>query len=97
VEISQCRERCLGDTKILKHIIKRKELCLTVHPRNWALEGEGDEMSTPSDDMRGAVEAKEEIPLNIKCTSADQVTSSKGTGSDKKERAEEEGMETDLP
>jgi hypothetical protein len=57
-------------------------------------EGEGNDKPTPADDLRGAVEIKEEIHLNIKSTSADQVTPSMGTWSDKRERAEEEGMET---
>jgi hypothetical protein len=52
-------------------------------------------LPTPSDDQRGAVEGKEKIPLNVKSTSADQVTPSKGTQSDKRDRVEEEGMETD--
>jgi hypothetical protein len=55
----------------------------------------GDDIPTPSDDLRGAVETKEEIHLNIKSTSADQGTSSKGTWSDKREKDEEEGRETD--
>jgi hypothetical protein len=38
-------------------------------------EGEGDGVPTPSDDQRGAVGRKEEIPLKIKYTSADQGTS----------------------
>jgi hypothetical protein len=38
--------------------------------------------------------SKEEIPLNIKSTSADLGSPSKGTWSDKSEGAEEEGMET---
>jgi hypothetical protein len=48
-------------------------------------EGEGDNIPTPSGDLRGVVETKEEIPLNIKSTSADQGTPSKGTWSDKRE------------
>jgi hypothetical protein len=50
-------------------------------------EGEGDATNTPSDDRRGAVDAKEEIPPTIKSTSADQGTPSKGIWSDKKEKA----------
>jgi hypothetical protein len=56
-------------------------------------EVEGDDIPTPSDDLRGALETKEEIPLKIKSTSADQGTPSKGTWSDKTERAEEEEKE----
>jgi hypothetical protein len=48
-------------------------------------EGEGDGTPTPPD-------AREEIPLSTKSTSADQ-----GTWCDKKETAKEEGMETDPP
>jgi hypothetical protein len=58
-------------------------------------EGEGDGMPAPSEDRRGAAGAREEIPPNIKSTSADQRTSLKGTWSDKKERANEDGMKTD--
>jgi hypothetical protein len=58
-------------------------------------EGEGDDIPTPTDHWRGAAERRKEIPLNVKSTSADQGTPSKGTRSDKRERAEEEGMETD--
>jgi hypothetical protein len=39
------------------------------------------------DDQRGAVERKEEIPLKIISTSADQGTPLNGTQSDKRERA----------
>jgi hypothetical protein len=44
---------------------------------------------------RGAAETKEEIPLSIKFTSADQKTPSKGTWSDERKTAKEEGMGTD--
>jgi hypothetical protein len=39
---------------------------------------------------------EEKIPRNMKSTSADQGTLLKGTWFDKKERAKEDGMETDL-
>jgi hypothetical protein len=39
---------------------------------------------------------EEEIPLHIKSTSTGQGTLSKGTSSQKKEIAKEEGMETDV-
>jgi hypothetical protein len=45
---------------------------------------------------RGAADAKDETPLSFKFTSADQGILSKITWSDKKEKAEEEGMEADL-
>jgi hypothetical protein len=51
-------------------------------------EGEGDDIPTSSDDQRGAVERKQEIPLNVKSTSADQGTPWKGTQFDKRERGE---------
>jgi hypothetical protein len=57
-------------------------------------EGEGDRTPTPSDDQRGAADAKEETS-SIKSTSADQETPLKGTLSEKKKRVKEEGMETD--
>jgi hypothetical protein len=60
-------------------------------------EGEGDGTPTPSDDQRGAADARQEIPPSIKSTSADQGTSLKGTWSDKKETAKEEGVETEPP
>jgi hypothetical protein len=53
-------------------------------------EGEGDGTPTPSDDQREAVDAKEETP-SIKLSTADQGTPSKGTWSDKKEKAKEGG------
>jgi hypothetical protein len=56
--------------------------------------GEGDGTPIPSEDREGAADAREEIPPNIKSTSADQETSLKKTWSDK-ETANEEGMETD--
>jgi hypothetical protein len=46
-------------------------------------EGEGDGIPTPSDDQKGAAETKEEIPLSIKSTSADQGIPSKAIWSDK--------------
>jgi hypothetical protein len=62
-------------------------------------EGEGDGIPTPSktwlDDQRGTMKMEEEIPLNMNSISADRGTPLKETWSDKKERAEEEGMETD--
>jgi hypothetical protein len=58
-------------------------------------EGEGNDVPTPSDDQRGTADTKEEIPLSSKSTSADQGTLLKGNWSDKKERAKEEGMQTD--
>jgi hypothetical protein len=44
--------------------------------------------------MSGAAETKEAIPPSTESTCAEQGTPSKGTWSDKKERAEGEGMET---
>jgi hypothetical protein len=62
-------------------------------------EGAGDGIATTSktrsDDHRGAAETEEEIPLSIQSYFADQGTPSKGTWSDKRERAKEKGMETD--
>jgi hypothetical protein len=52
-------------------------------------EGAGDGTPTPSDDQRGAADAKEETPPSNKSTSADQWTPSKGTWSDKEEKAKE--------
>jgi cytoskeletal protein RodZ len=60
-------------------------------------EGEGNDIPTSSDDLRGAVETKEEIPSSTKFTCADQGTPSYETWSDKKERAEEEEIRTDPP
>jgi hypothetical protein len=57
-------------------------------------EEEGDGTPTPLDDRGGASDAREEISPSTKSTSAYQVTSLKGTWSDKKEIAKE-GMKTD--
>jgi hypothetical protein len=75
----------------------QKEEGVVLDTASWksVSEGEGDDIPTPSDDLRGAAETKEEIPLRIKSTSADQGSPSKGSRSDKTERAKEEGMETD--
>jgi hypothetical protein len=51
------------------------------------------DIPTPSDDQRRGTEKKEEITLSIKCPSADQGTTSKGTWSDKRESAEEKKIE----
>jgi hypothetical protein len=52
-------------------------------------EGEGDDIPTLSDDQKGTAETEEKSPLSTKSTSADQRTLSKGTCSDKRERAKE--------
>jgi hypothetical protein len=52
-------------------------------------EGEGNDISTLSDDQRGTAETEEKSPLSTKSTSADQRTPLKGTCSDKRERAKE--------
>jgi hypothetical protein len=58
-------------------------------------EGKEDGTPTPLDNQRGAADAKEENPPCTKSTSADQRIASKETWSDKKEKANEQGMETD--
>jgi hypothetical protein len=58
---------------------------------------EGDGTPNPSDDGRGAADAREENLPITESTSADQGTSLKGTWSDKKKIAKEEEMETDTP
>jgi hypothetical protein len=65
---------------------------LNTVPSESVSEREGYGTPTPSNDQRGAADAKEKTPLNIKSTSADQGTPSMGTWSDKKEKAEGEGM-----
>jgi hypothetical protein len=47
------------------------------------------------DNQREAVETKEETTLNIKSISADQETPSKGFRSENRERAMEEGIQTE--
>jgi hypothetical protein len=60
-------------------------------------EGEGDKIPTPSNNRKGAAGAREEIAPNTQSTLSDQGALLKNTKSDKKEKAEEEGMETDPP
>jgi hypothetical protein len=89
----------LGTVKVLKHPEaqhqKEKGVVLDTASSKSVSEGEGDDIRTPSDDQRGAVERKGEIPLKMKSTNADQWTPSKGTRSDKRERGTEERMEID--
>jgi hypothetical protein len=83
-----------GTVKVLKdpeaHHHKEEGVVLVPASLKSVSEGEGDDIPTPSDDQRGAVERKVEIPLKIKYASADQGIPSKGTRSDKRERAKEE-------
>jgi hypothetical protein len=74
----------------------QKEVGILLDTASFKSVSEGEEVPTPSDDLRGAAGRKEEIPLNIKSTSANEGTHLKGTWSDKMERAKGEGMETDL-
>jgi hypothetical protein len=60
-------------------------------------EGEGDETPAPSNDQKGAAGARKEIAPNTLSTFSDQGTLSKDTQTDKKKKAEEEGMETGPP
>jgi hypothetical protein len=76
---------------------KEERVVLDTASSESVSEREGDDIPTPSDDFRGAVGTKEEIPLHIKSISADLGTPSKGTRSDKRERTENEGMEIDPP
>jgi hypothetical protein len=88
-----------GTVKVLKdqksQYQKDEGVVLDTESLKSVSEGGGGDITTSSDDQRGAIERKEKIPLRIKSTSADQGIPSKGTRSDKRERAKEEGMETD--
>jgi hypothetical protein len=75
--------------------VQKEETAPNIASSESVSEGEGDGTPTHLDDQGGATDAREEIPPTTKSTSADQGTSLKGTWSDKKETAKEEGMETD--
>jgi hypothetical protein len=86
-----------GMVKVLKDSeVQKEETAPNIGSSESVSEGEGDGTPTPSDDQ-GAADAREEIPSSIKSTSADQGTSLKGTWTNKKEIAKDEGMETDPP
>jgi hypothetical protein len=55
---------------------QKEGVVLDIASSKLVSEGEGDDIPTPSDDQRGALERKEEIPLKIKSTSTDLVTPS---------------------
>jgi hypothetical protein len=57
-------------------------------------EGEGDGTPAPLNDRKGTAGEREEIAPDTLSILLDQRTLSKDTQTDKKERAEEEGMET---
>jgi hypothetical protein len=85
-----------GTVKVLTDPeVRKEETVPNTAFSEFVSEGKGDGTPTPSDNRRGAAGAREEIPPSTKSTSADQGTSLKGTWSDKKETADEEGMETD--
>jgi hypothetical protein len=84
----------LRSWKILRRNTKKKELWQTQYPRIQSLRGTEVEHPIPQNDHRGAADVKEETPPSIKFISADKGIPSKGTWSDKKEKAKE-GMETD--
>jgi hypothetical protein len=87
-----------GTVKVLKDPeVQKEQTAQNIASSESGSEGEGDRMPTPSDDRGGATDAREKIPPSTKSTSADHGTSLKGTWSDKKKTAEEEGMETDPP
>jgi hypothetical protein len=73
-----------------------KELCQTASSESIT-EGEVEGTPTPSDNRRGAADAKEETLPSIKSISADQGTPSKRTWPDRKEKSKVEGIETDPP
>jgi hypothetical protein len=101
VAIQKTREKIFtglshGIVKVLRDPETKKEgAAPNIASSESVSEGEGDGTPTPSDDRRGAADGKEETPPSIKSTSADQGTPLKGTLSDKKEKAKEEGMEPD--
>jgi hypothetical protein len=87
-----------GTVKVLRDPEEQKEeTAPNIASSELVSEGEEDGTSIPSDDRGGATDARQEIPPSTKSTSADQGTSLNGTWSDKKKRAKEEGMETDVP
>jgi hypothetical protein len=71
--------------------VQKEETTPNIASSESVSEGEGDGTPAPSENRGGAADARKEIPPNIKSTSADQGTSLKGTWSDKKETAKEEG------
>jgi hypothetical protein len=85
-----------GIVKVLRDSeVQKEETAPNIASSKTVSEEEGDGTPAPLEDLGAAADAREEISPNIKSTSADQGTSLKGTWSDKKETAKEEGMETD--
>jgi hypothetical protein len=85
--LSQVTVKVLKDPEAQSQ--KEEWVVLNTASSKLVSEGEGDDIPTLSDDQKGTAETEEEIPLSTKSTYADQRTPSKGTWSDKRERAKE--------